>query len=145
LIFLPVIGQTLPAQGNKDPQVVLPAIGGDNSRYKSTFMGQHPFQPYLVQKVAIGHPEGTIGIGLMQGYKPHPLQHSWQNQLLMQPVRGLPQYPYFVLHDISPSVSRRNNAMGNMQSFSMGQLDGKGIHPQFRQVRIVKGFPIRRQ
>lgn len=142
LFFAPVFCQTVPVQGYKNPPLGSPSLSTENLNLKNIFMGQQPFSPFLVRKLAIGHPEGVIGVGATQQYSPHPYPFSWQNDQLMQPVKGLPKYPLFVLNDISPTMSHFNNPK-NMQSFSAGLLDGNGINTQFRQVKIVEGFPLR--
>jgi hypothetical protein len=143
LIIMPVFGQNLPGQENNPGTVNLPVSVSNKQSSSTSFMGQHPFQPYLVQKVAIGHPEGIFGIGIRQQYMPHPYPFTWQNRHLMQPVSGLPKYPDFVLTEASPSIINFGSR-GTLQSFSVGQMQRDGINKQFRQIKIVKGLPVAR-
>lgn len=141
LSFATVFGQTLPDEGRKSPPLGSPSLSAENLNLKNIFMGHRPFNPFLVRKIALGYPEGAIGVGATQQYSPHPNPFSWQNDQLMQPVKGLPRYPAFVLNEVSPTISRFGNQR-NMQSFSKWLLDGNGINTQFRAVKIVEGFPL---
>lgn len=142
-ICMVVCGQKLTIDSNYLVSNALYTISPPNNHYSNTFLGNRPFWPYLVRKVNIGHPEGAIGFGLTQQYKLHPHPYGWQNEYWNQPLTGLPQYPNFVLQEVSPTLSRFKNPV-SMQSFSSGLLNAKGINMQFKEAKWVQGLPFKK-
>jgi hypothetical protein len=104
--------------------------------------GTQPFYPRLMrQKSVIGHPVGTIGVGISQQYKPNPNEFRWLNPGPMLPKKGMPQHPHYGLSGASPVMSF-TSPNARVHSFSAGRLNQGGFVPTYREFKVVQGFKL---